>query len=72
MNRKKKHSFFADTQLQYGQIKKKMVAKFNKSLFILKTTIFKSQNDHNLSSKETRYLQLELFWKLIGPINSEF
>ena len=32
--RKRKHSFFADTSLQIGQIKWKKEAKFNKPLFI--------------------------------------
>ena len=32
--RGKKHSVFADTKLQTDQIKKKIVAKFNKPLFI--------------------------------------
>ena len=32
--RKKKHSFFADTKLQTVQIRRKMEANFNKSIFI--------------------------------------
>ena len=30
---KTKHSFFADTKLHFDQIKRKIVAKFNKPLF---------------------------------------
>ena len=33
-NRKKKHSFIADNKLQVDQIKRKIEANFNKSLFI--------------------------------------
>ena len=33
-SRKKKHSFFADTKLQIDQIKEKLEAKFNITLFI--------------------------------------
>ena len=36
--------------LQVNQIKRKMAAKFNKPLFNLKSNIFESQNDHELSS----------------------
>ena len=48
---KTKHSFFADTKLEVDQIKRKLVAKFNKPLFTQKLNIFKSQNDPYLSSK---------------------
>ena len=68
---KKKHSFFADTKQQNDQIKRKIVANFNKPLFIQKTNIFKSQNNHEFSSKETRYIDEELPKKPIEPINSE-
>ena len=34
------------------------MTKFNKPLLIRKSIILKSQNDHNLSSKETKYLDL--------------
>ena len=61
-NRKKKHSFFADNRLQVDQIKRKVEAKFNKSLFIGKNNYFKSQNNPALSSN-----QLDtLMWSYLG------
>ena len=39
-NRKKKHSFIADNKLQGDQIKRKIEAKINKSLFIKKIKYF--------------------------------
>ena len=40
-SRKRKRFFIAETKLQSGQIKRKMEAKFNKPLFILKSSILK-------------------------------
>ena len=34
MEKKKKHSFFADNKIEVGQTKRKIVAKFNKPLSI--------------------------------------
>ena len=51
--RKKKHSFFADTKLQVNQFKRKKVARSSISHCSF-LNIFKSQNDQNLSSKETK------------------
>ena len=74
LNRKrrmKKHSFFADTKLQVDQTERKIATKINKPLFISQN-IFRSQIDPNPSSKETRYINIGLLRKPIGPINSEF
>ena len=49
-----KHSFYADTKLQVDQIRRKIVAKFNKPLFFEKSNIT-TEDDHNFLSKETRY-----------------
>ena len=43
-----KHSLFADTKLQVDQIKKKIEEKFIRPLFLYKSIIFKSRNDHKL------------------------
>ena len=53
-NRKRKHSSISYNRQQVGQIKKKIGAKFNKSLFILISNTLKSQNDHKLSSRSAR------------------
>ena len=45
-----KKAFVADTKLHVDEIKRKIVAKFNKPLFIKKSNIFKSQNNHNSSN----------------------
>ena len=66
-----KHSFFAYTKQQVDQNKRKIVANFIKPLFIQKTNIFKSQKNHNFSSKATEYNNLELLRKAIKPINNE-
>ena len=47
------------------------MARLNKSLSIQKSKNFISQNDNNLSSKETKYIILELNREPIGSINSE-
>ena len=51
-NGKKKLSFIADNKLQVDQTKRKIEAKFNKSLFIKKSNTFKSHNDHKFSSNQ--------------------
>ena len=48
--RKKEHSFFADTKLQFDQIKRKISGNVQKAPFYLKTNNFTSQNDYKLSS----------------------
>ena len=50
--KKKNFSFIADTKLKVDQIKRKTEAKFNELLFFKKSNIFKSQNDHKISSNK--------------------
>ena len=59
--RKQKHSFFADTKLQVDQNYKKQ-ANLNKPFFILKSNLFKSRNDHKVSSKKID----SLIWHCLG------
>ena len=70
-SREKNHSFIAETKLQVDQVKKKMEPKFNKPLFVWKSNIFKSQNDHKFSSNklETKlwsWLETELDLSLVS------
>ena len=44
----------ADTKLQVDQIKRNIVATFNKPLFILKSNNFEKSKNHKISSKENR------------------
>ena len=48
-SRKRNYSFIADSKLKFDQIKRKMEAKLNKSFFIQKSNIFKSQSYQKLS-----------------------
>ena len=57
----KKHSFFADNKLQVDQVKKKIEERFIKPLFIY-LIIFKSRNDHKISSKKLN----KLAWNCLG------
>ena len=58
----KKHSFFADTKLQVDQIKKKIEENFIKPIFILKSILFKSRNNHKFSNKKLNALN----WSCLG------
>ena len=66
----KRAIFFSDTKQQSDQIKRKILAKFNK-LFSISIDIFKSQNHHRISSKATRCITLELLRKPILPVTSQ-
>ena len=58
----KKHSFFADTKLQVGHVNNEIEEKFTKPLFISKSIIFNSRNDHQISSKALNALT----WSCLG------
>ena len=68
---KQKHSFLAETKLQVDQVSRKKLTKSNKPFIVQKSNFFKIQSDHNVSRNETRYNNLELLIKPIGPINIE-
>ena len=48
INKKKTHSFFANTKLRVDQITKEIKESFKKPFFKIKTNIFNGQNDHKI------------------------
>ena len=64
--RKTKHSFSADTKLQFDQVRRKITAYLKKNIVYLKINNFKSQNDRYLSSRKTvyrpNYYNPNFFW----------